>query len=159
MTTKTIVQQHAPNLETLKKAFANGDVALMECKVAATGEVVAALCAVGREEDGSNTMTPFAVFLNGNPFELLMPPDPDRPGKFIGDPDDTPVEVKEEPEVGNTYDVTITGTVTKTLRVVAPSDIEAIEKAHGRFMVGSVSDDEHYDEQTESCVLVPSEGT
>lgn len=81
---KTIVQQHATNFETLKRAFYEGNVALMECKVKATGEIVAALCATGRDGDDV-TMTPFAVFMNGNPYEMLLPPDPDRPGHFHGE--------------------------------------------------------------------------
>ena len=69
----TIVQDHKQNFETLSQAFADGAVALMECVVKATGEKVATICAVvfdGKEY----TFTPFAIFLNGNPFELLEPP-------------------------------------------------------------------------------------
>jgi hypothetical protein len=82
--TATIVQQHAKNFETLKRAIFAGNVGLLECKVKATGEVVAALCVVG-ESGEQYTFTPFALMVNGNPFEALMPPDPDRPGKFVGD--------------------------------------------------------------------------
>jgi hypothetical protein len=79
---KTVVQQHAKNFEAMKRAFAAGNVALMEVKVKATGEVVAAIAAVGR--DGEDyAFTPFALMMNGNPFELLLPPDPDHPGKFF----------------------------------------------------------------------------
>ena len=35
---------HKANFETLQAAFDNGDVALMECQLASTGEPVAVLC-------------------------------------------------------------------------------------------------------------------
>lgn len=83
---KTVVQQHTQNFDTLKRAFAQGHVALMECKVVATGEVVATITAVTRQGT-EYCFTPFAIMMNGNPYELLAPPDPDRPGKFMGESD------------------------------------------------------------------------
>jgi hypothetical protein len=77
---KTIVQDHKQNFETLKRAFAEGQVALMDCILLETGEHVAVICAVGWQSDlnvkggGEYTFTPFAMFFNGNPFELLLPP-------------------------------------------------------------------------------------
>lgn len=71
----TIVQDHAANFETLKAAFAAGDVCLMDCIENATGEHVAVICTVSMVE-GEYQMTPFARFFNGNPYELLTPPQP-----------------------------------------------------------------------------------
>lgn len=74
---KTIVQKHAANFETLRRAFLSGDVALMECQVKATGESVAVICATQEAEGEDTNFVPFAAFFNGNPYELLSPPDPD----------------------------------------------------------------------------------
>jgi hypothetical protein len=72
----TAVQQHKPNFETLQEAFANGDVALMECQLKATGQPVAVIVAVNRDGDEFG-FVPFAMMFDGNPYELLNPPNPD----------------------------------------------------------------------------------
>lgn len=71
---------HKINFETLQHAFAAGDVALMECQLAETGEEVAVICAANRQDDGSIEFAPFAMLFNGNPYEMLNPPNPD--GRF-----------------------------------------------------------------------------
>jgi hypothetical protein len=69
--------QQAPNFETLKQAFKNEDVGLMECEVDVDqlfkkGDRVAVICAVQKDPVTRMTeFTPFAVMFNGNPFELL----------------------------------------------------------------------------------------
>ena len=73
MLSKGIVQ----NFETLKKAFANGDVALMECFDTKENAVVAVLCAV-RRHGNDIEMVPFGKMFSGNPYEQLLPPDPDN---------------------------------------------------------------------------------
>ena len=65
------------NFETLQRAFQNGDVALMECELAATGEPVAVVCAANRQDDGSVEFAPFAMLFDGNPYEMLNPPNPE----------------------------------------------------------------------------------
>lgn len=70
---ETIVQQHKQNFETLKRAFLAGQVCLMDCTLQATGEHVAVICAVSPQGDRME-FTPFAMFFNGNPYELLNPP-------------------------------------------------------------------------------------
>lgn len=60
--------------ETIERAFRNGDVALMDCADAATGESVAVMCAINRNDDGSFEFVPFAKLLRGNPYEQLVPP-------------------------------------------------------------------------------------
>ena len=78
---KTICEGHAANLETLYRAFASGDVVLVEGRRKGDGAVVALLCAIAF--DGTEyQITPFAEMVNGNPFELYDAPDPD--GAFKG---------------------------------------------------------------------------
>jgi len=77
MKKKTIVQAHKKNFDTLLKAIEDGNVVLMDCKVRETGESVATICAVNHDADGGLSMVPLAGFFNGNPYDLLMPPDPD----------------------------------------------------------------------------------
>ena len=74
------------NFETLRGAFENGHVALVEVKRRSDGAEVAALCAVGREAE-EFTLTPFAVMVEGNPFELFSPP---LPGGGFADSDGDP---------------------------------------------------------------------
>lgn len=71
---KTIVQEHKANFETLRRAFANGDVALMDCVEKSTSEHVAVLCIVVHTEGGEYALIPFAKFFNDNPYDLLIPP-------------------------------------------------------------------------------------
>jgi len=78
----TIVQQQASNFESIKRAFENGDVALLECQLRSTGEKVAVITAVNREGEEFG-LVPFAVMLNGNPYEMLNPPSAD--GGFVED--------------------------------------------------------------------------
>jgi len=64
------------NFQTLSRAFQRNHVVLLEVERVADGAVVSALCAVGHE-DGLFTFTPFATMIEGNPFELFNPPNPD----------------------------------------------------------------------------------
>ena len=71
-----IPEGHRTNFETLLRAFEGGDVCLVECRRRSDGAVVAMLTAVGWE-DGQHTFTPFAEMVNGSPYELYDPPDPE----------------------------------------------------------------------------------
>lgn len=62
------------SLRTLKRALEDGSVCLMEVTLKATGERVAAICAASQTGDDEMSFTPFAIMLNGNPYELLEPP-------------------------------------------------------------------------------------
>ena len=72
-----ILDGHRKNFETLRKAFLAGDIALMECQSASTGEAVAVVCAANRLPDGAVDFVPFATLFNGNPFEEVNPPKAD----------------------------------------------------------------------------------
>ncbi len=63
------------NFTTLVRAFEAGNVALLEVRRAADKRVVAAVCAVNLIED-EFVFTPFALMVEGNPFDLLEPPNP-----------------------------------------------------------------------------------
>ena len=68
-----ISKGHQANFETLKKAFKNKAVALMECTDAVTGKPVIAICAVNIV-NGEYQFSPFAKMFDGNPYEELNPP-------------------------------------------------------------------------------------
>lgn len=69
---KTIVQQHEDNFETLRRAFLEGNVCLMECTDKITNKKVAVICAVNINDEYE--MVPMAMFFNENPYERLTPP-------------------------------------------------------------------------------------
>lgn len=64
------------NFETLKRAFAAGDVALMECKLLDSDEFVDTICTVSESSNGVFDFTPFAIMSPRHTtfFELLEPP-------------------------------------------------------------------------------------
>jgi Family of unknown function (DUF6117) len=68
------IPDHAhANFETLLRAAADGNLALMECADAVTGEPRYVICAVGR--DGADfVFTPFGHLADGNPFDAYLPP-------------------------------------------------------------------------------------
>lgn len=57
------------NFETLQKAFANGDVCLLEVKDSKTGEPRFVICAVQRDTNGFE-MVPFAEMPMANPYDI-----------------------------------------------------------------------------------------
>ena len=68
-----IAPGHTKNFETLRKAFANGDVALLECTDVQTSKPVVTLCMVNRT-GGEYAMVLVAKFFDGNPYHELAPP-------------------------------------------------------------------------------------
>ncbi len=62
------------NFDTLLRAAAAGDLALVECADAVTGEPRYVLRAVGCD-DGDFVMTPLGHLAPGNPFEAYLPPE------------------------------------------------------------------------------------
>ena len=69
-----IPKGHRQNFQTLVDAFNNGDVALMECELEATGETVAVICAASRLPNGEIEFAPFAMLFNDNPYKMVNPP-------------------------------------------------------------------------------------
>jgi hypothetical protein len=73
----SLCKGHKRNFNTLRRAFLEGNAALMECQLVATGQEVAVLCAVNRLQDGQVQFVPFATMFPGNPYEAVNPPNPD----------------------------------------------------------------------------------
>lgn len=73
------IPNHArANFQTLLRAAADGNLALLECADAATGAPRYVVCAVGR--DGEEFLfTPFGHLTEGNPYEAHFPPAPEAP--------------------------------------------------------------------------------
>ncbi|AGK59796.1 hypothetical protein HYPDE_40638 [Hyphomicrobium denitrificans 1NES1] len=77
------IPDHArANFQTLLRAAADGNLALMECIDAVTGEQRYLICAIGRDKTDF-VFTPFGHLVDGNPFDAyLLPseplPDPTR---------------------------------------------------------------------------------
>ncbi len=68
------IPDHArANFNTLLRAAANGNLALMECADAATGEARYVICAVGRDAS-EYVFTPLGQLTDGNPFDAYLPP-------------------------------------------------------------------------------------
>lgn len=60
------------NFDTLLRAASDGNLALMECTDAITGERRYVICAVGRE--GTDYLfTPFGHLVDGNPYDAYLP--------------------------------------------------------------------------------------
>ena len=68
------IPDHArTNFQTLLRAAADGNLALMECTDAATGDPHYIICTVGRA--GTDFLfTPFGHLADGNPFDAYLPP-------------------------------------------------------------------------------------
>lgn len=79
------IPDHArANFETLLRAAADDNLALMECTDAATGEPRYVICAVAC--DGTEfVFTPFGHLADGNPFEAYVPPDVQSRSRKLAD--------------------------------------------------------------------------
>lgn len=63
------------NFQTLSNAFEQGRVCLLDVQRVSDGKSVAAICTViGPDERGLYGFTPFALMVEGNPFELFRSP-------------------------------------------------------------------------------------
>ena len=69
-----IPEAYVKNFDTLRRAAKAGDLALMECTDAKTGQPRYVICAVGRYATGVFVMTPFGILHDGNPFDYFFPP-------------------------------------------------------------------------------------
>lgn len=80
------IPDHArTNFNTLLRAAGEGDLALIECLDAETGEPRYVICAVGRS-DGDVVFTPFGHLADANPYDAYLPLDPDDPTGVIASP-------------------------------------------------------------------------
>jgi hypothetical protein len=68
-----IPEAYRANFQTLLRAAADGNLALLECADAASGVPRYVLAAVGRDGD-DYVMTPFGHLHGGNPYEAYVPP-------------------------------------------------------------------------------------
>jgi hypothetical protein len=68
----SIPQSARTNFNTLVRAAASGDLALIECTDAVTGEPRYVLAAVGRH-GGDYVLTPFGHLAPDNPFAAYLP--------------------------------------------------------------------------------------
>jgi hypothetical protein len=66
------------NYNTLLRAAANKDLALMACTDRTTGKDVAVLCAVQPGGEGTLEFVPLAKLFDGNPYDELLPPGAER---------------------------------------------------------------------------------
>jgi uncharacterized protein DUF6117 len=69
----TIPDYARTNFNTLLSAATCGNLALVECADAATGEPRYVLCTIGRDGD-DHLMTPFGHLALGNPYAAYVPP-------------------------------------------------------------------------------------
>ncbi len=68
-----IPEAYISNFRTMLRAAEQGDLSLLECTDAVTGEPRYVLCAVSLR--GSDyVMTPFGHLHDGNPYEAYVPP-------------------------------------------------------------------------------------
>lgn len=74
---------HVKNFETMKRAGAAGNLALMECVDKATGNYVATICMVHMDGD-EFVFTPVAKLFDGNPYDELIPASPNLLEKANG---------------------------------------------------------------------------
>lgn len=75
------IPNHArTNFNTLLKAAADGNLALVECTDAVTGEPRYVLCAISRNTRDF-VMTPFGHLAPDNPFDAYLPPDASPDGE------------------------------------------------------------------------------
>lgn len=78
----TIPNHAKSNFQTLLRAAADGNLALMECLDSRTSEPRYVLCTIGH--DGTDRVfTPFGHLSDGNPYDAYSPPDPDNPQGFL----------------------------------------------------------------------------
>jgi len=66
------------NFQMMLRTAKDGNLALMECKDAVTGQVRYVICAVGRDGAGF-LFTPFGHLADGNPYDAYVPPSEPKP--------------------------------------------------------------------------------
>ena len=74
MTPSKLRKGDKANFKSLLKAAKNHDLALVSAIRKFDQKAVALVCAMSRNEDKTITPVPFAVMVEGNPFELFEDP-------------------------------------------------------------------------------------
>jgi hypothetical protein len=69
----SILEYARVNFNTLLRAAACGDLALVECADAMTGQPRYVICAIARDR-ADYAITPFGHLAPGNPYEAYEPP-------------------------------------------------------------------------------------
>jgi hypothetical protein len=69
-----LTQFHQASFKTIQRAFANGQVALVECRLRRTGEMVAVICGVYPLGPGESVFIPLAQLFPDNPYDTIEPP-------------------------------------------------------------------------------------
>jgi len=76
----TLCNDDRRNLDMLAAAFVNRDIAVIECQVIATGEVVPVICAVNRQQGRRMDLVPFAELFRGDQYDRFSPRRSDSDG-------------------------------------------------------------------------------
>ena len=71
------------NFLTLKRAFKNGDAALVACYDVRLGKIVPHIAAISKQPNGDVGIVPLAVLVEDDPFEYLRAPKPG--GGYVAD--------------------------------------------------------------------------
>ena len=74
----TLQPGYKANFETLLRAAAAGDLALLDCHSVASGAEMPVICAANRSPDGGVEFVPLATLFQDNPYETVSPPGSDR---------------------------------------------------------------------------------
>jgi hypothetical protein len=70
-----IPEKHKEAMISLRDAFAEGRVSLVEAKSASTGEPVYVICRVFSPDGKYLSFVPMARLFNGDPVEEVLPPE------------------------------------------------------------------------------------
>ena len=66
-----LTQFHQANFKTIQRAFAHGNVVLMEYKLRATGKRAAVICAVFPLGQRESVFIPLVQLFDGNPYDVI----------------------------------------------------------------------------------------
>jgi hypothetical protein len=116
----TIKKADRDNFKMLQTAYANGDLALVESRIAATGEYIALVCAMSMTVIDSETMirpVPLAQMITGDPFEDYVDPTmPKLPAPVVV----APIEVRVLPMSVSSGDVDYYVEIKRGKRTITP---------------------------------------
>jgi len=69
-----IAEGYVANFNTFKRAMKNDDVALVSAIRKEDNKPVVLVCAMQLNKDGTITPVPFAMMIDGNPYEMFHDP-------------------------------------------------------------------------------------